>query len=461
MKLLNESLVFRNFLLITFGGVFSLFLFYSDFPLPHGDDLFFVGTAIHYAETGNFLNPGVYDYTEQFSEVRKPYWFVPLHMRLLGLWLCLTEISDTSIRMYVLICIIITSFVLIKWFEITNHRSIIISVLIPIIVAFGFRWSLRPECTAIPLLVTSLFLLFNYKNRWSQFIALIFLGLSTLSTQIILFLSAPLICVIAYFHYANLNFRFFAINLFSAIILCSFIFLFSIDFEIDQFFRMFLDHVSARSSSILANFNLFYFLCVKLGNGFFLRLPSFLLLLIIFINKPYLNKNIKAHGIALILGLLISISVYAKSFEFILFFSSFITIIYCIHSINNRKFIIWIIACLCLIRQGGHSLIYNVFCEKSYSSIHHPLDFNQTHIIDEYTIRKPLGWNFPKNWKIAPDYYTSDSRLLNKASTETWIVSQKNLSYFYPSLYQQEKVTLGNKKFNNLPLRFWEYQIIK
>ena len=129
----KECSVIRKLMPPVFWGIFSMILFYSDFPLPHGDDLFFAGTAVHYAETGNFLNPGVYDYTEQFSEVRKPYWFVPLHMRLLGLWLCLTDISDTSIRIYVLLCIIITSNVLIKWFEISNHHSILISFLIPII----------------------------------------------------------------------------------------------------------------------------------------------------------------------------------------------------------------------------------------------------------------------------------------------------------------------------------------
>ena len=461
MKFLSHIPLLRKLFNALYLGVFTTVLFYSDFPLPHGDDLFFAGTSVHYAETGNFLNPGVYDYTQQFSVVKKPYWFVPLHMRLLGLWLGFTETSDTLIRIYVLLCIIITSFVIIKWFGLSNQNSILISLIIPIIVAFGFRWSLRPECTAIPLLVTSLFFLFNYKNKWYQLFGLMFLGLSTLSTQIILFLCTPLICVIAYHNYLSSNFRIFAANLVSAFIICSFIFLLCIDFEFNNFFIMFLDHVSARSSSILENFNLFYFLSVELGNGIFLRLPSFLLLFLILVKKPYLNTNVKAYGIALLLGLLISISVYAKSFEFIIFFTSFVTIIYCIHSLNSPKFVLCVIACLCSIRQGAHLLIYNVFCEKSYSSIHQPLDLNQTLIIDEYTIRKPLDWNFPKNWKIAPDFYTTDSRLLNKPPSETWIISQKNLSYFYPTLYQQEKVRFGNKKFKNLPLRFWEYQIIQ
>ena len=225
LNLLNSHPANGNWLMVLFLGIFSLVLFYSDFPLPHGDDLFFAGTAVHFAETGNFLNPGVYDYTGQFSEIQKPYWFVPLHMRLLGLWLSVNGISDASIRIYVLLCIILTSYLLIKWFEISKNQSIVISFLIPIIIPFSFRWSLRPECTAIPLLITGLFLLFNYKNRWSQFFALIFLGLSILSSQIIFFLCTPLICVIAYNNYCNSKLGHFATHLFSAIIICFFIFL--------------------------------------------------------------------------------------------------------------------------------------------------------------------------------------------------------------------------------------------
>ena len=87
LNLLNSHPANGNWLLVLFLGIFSLVLFYSDFPLPYGDDLFFAGTAVHFAETGNFLNPGVLDYTAEFSEIQKPYWFVPLHMRSLGWWL--------------------------------------------------------------------------------------------------------------------------------------------------------------------------------------------------------------------------------------------------------------------------------------------------------------------------------------------------------------------------------------
>ena len=193
INLLKDHYSFRKWFLPIFIGGFSLILFYSDFPLPHGDDLFFAGTAVHYAKTGDFQNPGVLDYTAQFSEIQKPYWLVPLHMRALGWWLSLTNISDASIRSYVLLCIILTSIVLIKWSESLKDKSELVSYLIPIIVTFGFRWSLRPECTAIPLWTIGAFFLFHSLTKKKLWLGGSFLGLACLASQILIVPSAFLI----------------------------------------------------------------------------------------------------------------------------------------------------------------------------------------------------------------------------------------------------------------------------
>ena len=88
------------------------------------------------------------------------------------------------------------------------------------------------------------------------------------------------------------------------------------------------------------------------------------------------------------------------------------------------------------------------------------LDDKKTYVIDEFTIRHPLNWQFPEKWKIAPDFGTTNDRLLKKPKSEVWVVSFKNLSYFYPDLYHQEKLKFGNKRFVNLPVKFWNYSII-
>tara|TARA_B100000674_G_C37635302_1_gene820791 strand:+ start:166 stop:474 length:309 start_codon:yes stop_codon:yes gene_type:complete len=101
-----------------------------------------------------------------------------------------------------------------------------------------------------------------------------------------------------------------------------------------------------------------------------------------------------------------------------------------------------------------------MFCDrkKNFGAI--SIKEEQTYVIDEYVIRHPLDWKFPKKWKIAPDFYTTNDRLLNKPDSETWLISLKNLSYFYPDIYQQSKLTIGNKEFTNLPQEYWEYKLL-
>jgi len=119
--------------------------------------------------------------------------------------------------------------------------------------------------------------------------------------------------------------------------------------------------------------------------------------------------------------------------------------------------IVLAITMLVFARNGAHLLSYNFFCDRSKEFTEIELDESKTYIIDEYVIRHPLQWNFPKKWKIAPDFNTTNARLLDKPEAEIWILSLKNLAYFYPELYSQEKLKMGNKEFTNLPVEFWEY----
>ena len=111
-------------------------------------------------------------------------------------------------------------------------------------------------------------------------------------------------------------------------------------------------------------------------------------------------------------------------------------------------------------RQGLHLCAYDFLCDHSKQYEKVEIDDEKIYVIDQFTIRHPMDWQFPTNWKIAPDFGTTNERLLNKPDRETWIISLKNLSYFYEDLYSQEKLQIGKKEFTNLPLRYWEYKII-
>ena len=431
-----------------------------DFPLPHGDDLFFAGTAVHFAETGNFLNPGVLDYTAEFSEIQKPYWFVPLHMRSFGWWLSLTGVSDTSIRIYVLLCILVTSLALIKWSKIAQDKSTLIPYLIPIIITFGFRWSLRPECTAIPLWTIGAFFLFRSHSKSKFWLGVSFLGLACLASQILIVPSAFMVCASILKKSGNLSLLSQLQIIVIGVLQSLFFGTCLINFEVVEFVQMFGDCVAARSSSITDNFAFFYFMVCKLGNGYILRLPSLVLLIIAFIPLLKSQSANKPILISSLLSLFLMICIYAKSFEIILYFVTFFTLIALFELKKSVIPLVVTIAVLVFVRQGFHLLTYTLLCDTSKPEETIEIDDEKTYIIDEFTIRHPLSWNFPPNWKIAPDFGTTNERLLEKPESETWLISLKNLAYFYPELYDQEKLQIAHKEFTNLPTKFWEYKII-
>ncbi len=439
---------------------FWVFLFWSDFPLPHGDDLFFAGTAVHYADTGEFENPGVYEYTAHFSEIRKPYWFVPLHMRSLGWWIGITDASDHWIRIYVLVCVAITTIFLILWAQKKCDKPFIFLWTLPIIVAFGFRWSLRPECTAIPLLIIGAFVLSLEPTRKSTWVGISFLGLSSLASQIMVIPSACLIIGHFWIFLRKSSWKepCLQITIGAVQTLCIGICL--INFEIDKFLTMFFDHVNSRSSSVSENLSFLYFMSCKLGNGYLLRLPSFLILIFLCISMLRSERKNKPLIISLIASILSISMVYAKSFELILFLVTLSTILILFTSRRLQIPFTLMLTLLLFVRQGTHLLAYDMFCDrkKNFGAI--SIKEEQTYVIDEYVIRHPLDWKFPKKWKIAPDFYTTNDRLLNKPDSETWLISLKNLSYFYPDIYQQSKLTIGNKEFTNLPQEYWEYKLL-
>ena len=84
---------------------------------------------------------------------------------------------------------------------------------------------------------------------------------------------------------------------------------------------------------------------------------------------------------------------------------------------------------LVFVRQGLHLCAYDFLCDRSKEYEKIAIDDEKTYIIDEFTIRHPMDWQFPKNWKIAPDFDTTNERLLKKPNFETWLVNLKYLLF--------------------------------
>ena len=449
----------NNYIIYYFIFYYSILLKLG-FPLPYGDDLFFLGTSLHYERTGEYLNPGVEDFCLSFSDINKPYWFVPLHMQMMGWWLKLTGITDLTVRLYIILCSFITTFFV--WLLAKQYRSdkLLTVLFLPLIISFGYTWSFRPECTAIPLFIIGLYLIQKKKNFITIWGAISCFGLSTISSQILLI---PSVLMIISNYLDNKNY----INLskyYLVIILCalqtSIIGLYIINFEIFDFFEMYRNHISKMSMTIFESMDLFIYITCKLGNGYILKFPSYIIIIImtiVYINKKGINYTL----IAYISSLIIMILIYAKSELTILFLCTLYTLLITfLVNINKNIIIIVITSLVCL--KSASVFFLNVYINKDNSTNNLPiLDKNTTYVIDEYTIREPLNLNLPPKWKMIPGYGCYDEQITKKPKDEVWIVSSKNLSYYYPNLFSHKKFVFLDKEFNNISPKLWKFEVIE
>ena len=228
-------------------------LLLKDFPLPHGDDLFFVGTGVNYATTGEFKNPGAAEYMAEFSDIDRPYWFVPLYPRSLGMWLAVLGVSDLSVRLFTITCIMLTTLCLLLTIRRSKHISWMIWF-IPLIMIFGHRWSLRPESLAILFLFSGFAIMSSeFKHtKLKSYLAYTLLGLSCITSQLFTLFCIPII--ILYIHYitkagpSNPTKRVEISMLALAFITVLAVFGFCIDWEFLLFNQMITDTIYARDS---------------------------------------------------------------------------------------------------------------------------------------------------------------------------------------------------------------------
>ena len=108
------------------------------------------------------------------------------------------------------------------------------------------------------------------------------------------------------------------------------------------------------------------------------------------------------------------ICIYAKSFEIILYLVTIFTLITVFEIRKNLTPMLTMVTVLVFARQGLHLCAYDFLCDHSKQYEKVEIDDEKIYVIDQFTIRHPMDWQFPTNWKIAPDFGTTNERLLNK-----------------------------------------------
>lgn len=84
---------------ITLLALYIILLLFKGYPMPHGDDLIFLGTPISAIQNGLFANPYCANFLKQFGTIEHLY-YLPGHAWLLFAWLKLTGISTFGLLLF-------------------------------------------------------------------------------------------------------------------------------------------------------------------------------------------------------------------------------------------------------------------------------------------------------------------------------------------------------------------------
>ncbi|MCW6036934.1 hypothetical protein K4A83_11760 [Spirulina subsalsa FACHB-351] len=180
----------KNFTFLAFSSIplFWLIFYSLWFPVPHDDDLFFIGAAINLAEKGDFVNPLLSLWSDR--TIDRFYVQPPFHSYVLGFWLKLFGVSSSSILAFQVFCFFLFSVflsLLLKKFKFPVFTSLAITLCYGL---FMFNFGLRQDGLAMIFFTMGLWLL-THKKPLSYFAGFTFLGSSILTLPVNMVLAIP------------------------------------------------------------------------------------------------------------------------------------------------------------------------------------------------------------------------------------------------------------------------------
>jgi hypothetical protein len=134
-------------------------------PLPHYDDMAFVGVAINLAREGTLENPFIADWQAHFFGTTKSYWYVPGYFYLLAFWLKIAGISTLSLLAFQWLFYAIGAVAfgaLVRKYAVPEAICVLCALIVPWVL---LRGGLRPDATGFALLFSGLAVL-DFSRLW-------------------------------------------------------------------------------------------------------------------------------------------------------------------------------------------------------------------------------------------------------------------------------------------------------
>ncbi|MFP4296911.1 MAG: ArnT family glycosyltransferase [Spirulinaceae cyanobacterium] len=478
MNLLKKDKQFWFFVIIPII-LFWLGCYALGLPFPQDDDLFFGGTAFNLAQSGEFVNPLI----AQWSERTATHFFVqpPFFFYILAGWLSIWGISTKSILTFKLLCYItfsISTALLLKHYKCSSLATYAIAICFA---TWALFVGVRHDILGMDFLAIGA--LFLTRDRpFYYFWGFSFLGASILTAPILLVYAIPWGLALIYCNWRTTKARKKAywieriIAWIAAFLLNLILFLWCINFRFSQFLDDLSWHSSFRRQSLgqaiptaVWIWQMGYGKIIH-GSLLILLLSTSLLWLWHWSSTPKTPKNIiLLFWINLILNLLI----YASTVVTIFRFFSWVIVILITSEVSlnklTRKLLI-VFAIVVFFLNNSMALVTLALTQKTnpndYAEILEYVEQNpeKNYVIDGIAARFVFNYQFPKNtisWiGSVPAPLLWPTSLDDKTENEVWIISAQK-AWHFPELPDYPRVEIFGQKLDSIALRPYDILLIE
>ncbi|MFB2833817.1 glycosyltransferase family 39 protein [Floridanema evergladense] len=474
--------------IVTFWTVLFLFRY----PLPHEDDLFFIGAAINLAKGGEFTNPLLEAWNSVFSS-GKFYYHPPFHSFTLAAWLKLAGISTTSLLFFQYLCYNIFSLclaLLLRFYAFPRVTALCTTIIYAAwhcnpnpFQSSGFRH----DALGMAYLALGLWLL--TKDSWLRyFLGFCFLGIAVFTSPITsaYAISFGIAIIIINFinNKNNKNFpkyKYVTLRLLAfvaAICLVVILFLICINFDFHGFKSVFALHASYRRTSTIEAIPVFIKFITRYY-GYILLLPTYILYILLSLGIYWKKDRINNWKLKILLvgsniGIILNVLFYAGAIWFSFYFCwvGIVSIISVMFKERSKiRIYAFLVATLIFLSSQSLNILSLIereyVTESQYQKIREVvLDKpKRKYAIDEIAARFVFDYKLPKNsiaWnfiKPAPDAYPISAK--DKKPGTIWIVSKSKLGHYVPEMQPDyPRVEFMGRKFNSLPKKPFDVILI-
>lgn len=269
--------------------VITLVLLLKGYPLPHRDDLLFIGSPINYCQTGHFDNPFCSGFTAQFHTI-KHFAYMPLQAFLLAGWMKILGVSTASLLsfqwLFYFIGMASLYFLSVQKFLLKRNAALLVcTAYLVIIVQMG----LRPDACGFGFVLVGLCLL-DAKNTWGKFIGFTLCGFGFIASPLAFGLFLPIALFLFIQDKSSKFLSYFIASLAGATISISLLGII-INFEFVEFYRVFNEHVKIKGDELSSLF--FFFQLITDKYELVLKFPLYLFSVLIGAFVVFKNRGLE------------------------------------------------------------------------------------------------------------------------------------------------------------------------